>query len=88
VPVSNELLAPWDEKIGSGGVELGKLGAINQQFLDHRTLKNQDFGKVANHKYLESIEEMKHAGRLPRSSCGAASPTGMSRQSGHVVTIW
>ncbi len=41
-----------------------ELMAIHQYFLHSRMLKNWGFGKLAEHEYGESVDEMKHADRL------------------------
>src|SRR4029453_482527 len=41
-----------------------ELTAVNQYFLHCRMLRNWGFGRMAQHEYDESIEEMKHADRL------------------------
>jgi len=38
-----------------------ELTAINQYFLHSRMLRHQGYGKLAEHEYEESIDEMKHA---------------------------
>lgn len=41
-----------------------ELTAINQYFLHSRLFKAGGLGKLAEHEYAESIDEMKHADRL------------------------
>ena len=48
-----------------------ELTAINQYWLHYRILANWGVTKLAEYERHESIDEMKHADKLPTGSCSS-----------------